>query len=277
VPEGEAAFLGGQNIEARMVLYIGVGPLGQFRYAQIREFGRRALELAARGSGRTQVLCTTLHGPGYGLDEREAFLSLVGGFLDGIESGALPKELERIEIVELSSNRAERLARILSEFITSPSPSKNKRPQPQGAKTFSLASGAHSSLLSFGIESEQKPKLFVAMPFAAEHSDVWEIAIQESCQNAGIVCERVDEKAYTGDILAQITSRLRTASGVLAVLDDANPNVFLEIGFAWGIGKPTVLIAKKGASLPFDDKAKSASSTLRLQIFALCCQPNSPH
>lgn len=30
------------------------------------------------------------------------------------------------------------------------------------------------------------------------------------------------------------------------------PNVFLEIGFAWGTGKPTVLIAKKGTSLPFD-------------------------
>ncbi len=90
------------------------------------------------------------------------------------------------------------------------------------------------------------------MPFAPEHSDVWEIAIQESCQAAGIICERVDEQAYTGDILIQITSRLRDGSGVLALLNDANPNVFLEIGFAWGAGKPTVLIAKKDASLPFD-------------------------
>jgi hypothetical protein len=252
VPEGEAAFVAGRNIGAREVLYIGVGPLGEFRYPQIRTFGRRALELAARGSGRTQILCTPLHGPGYGLDEREAFLSLVGGFLDGIERGAFPADLERVEIVELNPRRAERLNNILSEFIVPSSRSKDKRVPFQDTQTFSLAAASHEGLSSFGVQSERKTKLFVAMPFAPEHSDVWEIAIQESCQTAGIVCERVDEQAYTGDILTQIMSRLRNASGVLALLNDANPNVFLEIGFAWGTGKPTVLIAKKGISLPFD-------------------------
>jgi hypothetical protein len=252
VPEGEVAFLAGRNIEARKVLYIGVGPLGQFRYPQIRTFGRRALELAARSSGSTQVLCTPLHGPGYGLDEREAFLSLVGGFLDGIESGVFPEDLERVEIVELSSRKAERLKKILSEVIASTLRFEDKRASPQDRQTFSLAAASHQGLSSFGVESERKTKLFVAMPFAPEHSDVWEIAIQESCQTAGILCERVDEQAYTGDILTQITSRLRNASGVLALLNDANPNVFLEIGFAWGTGKPTILIAKKGTSLPFD-------------------------
>lgn len=97
VPEGEATFLAGRNIEAQKVLYIGVGPLGEFRYPQIRAFGRKALALANQDSGRTKVLCTPLHGPGYGLDEREAFLSLVGGFLDGIESGAFPEDLNRQE------------------------------------------------------------------------------------------------------------------------------------------------------------------------------------
>lgn len=71
VPEGEATLLTGRNIEARQVLYIGVGNLAKFRYPQIRRFGRWALELAASTSGRTRVLCTPLHGPGYGLDERE--------------------------------------------------------------------------------------------------------------------------------------------------------------------------------------------------------------
>lgn len=252
VPAGEASFLTGRNIEARKVLYIGVGPLGEFRYPQIRKFGRRALELAARDSGPTQVLCSPLHGPGYGLDDREAFLSLVGGFLDGIERGAFPKDLERIEIVELSLGKAKRLKRILSEFIASPSRSRSKGAPFPGEPTLSLAEASPKGFASFGSRSERKTKLFVAMPFAPEHSDVWDIAIQDSCQTAGIVCERVGEQAYTGDILAQIKSHVRDGNGVLAVLNDANPNVFLEIGFAWGRGKPTVLIAKKGASLPFD-------------------------
>jgi hypothetical protein len=68
----------------------------------------------------------------------------------------------------------------------------------------------------------------------------------------GIICERLDKEAYTGDVLAQIKARLQIGHGVLALLDGANPNVLLEIGFAWGARKPTVLIAKKGTSLPFD-------------------------
>ncbi|MGE3283608.1 MAG: hypothetical protein AB7O13_21780 [Alphaproteobacteria bacterium] len=117
---------------------------------------------------------------------------------------------------------------------------------------FTLAATSSSNLSSFGLESEQKTKLFVAMPFAPKHSDLWDIAIQESCQNAGLLCERIDEQSFTGDILTEIKSRLQTANGVVAVLNDAKPNVFLEIGFAWGVRKPTVLISKKGAKIPFD-------------------------
>jgi nucleoside 2-deoxyribosyltransferase len=39
---------------------------------------------------------------------------------------------------------------------------------------------------------------------------------------------------------------------MLALLNDANPNVFLEIGYAWAKEKPTVLMVKKGHKLPFD-------------------------
>jgi nucleoside 2-deoxyribosyltransferase len=46
--------------------------------------------------------------------------------------------------------------------------------------------------------------------------------------------------------------RLNGVNAVLALLDGANPNVFLEIGYAWGLGKPTLLVVKKGSELPFD-------------------------
>jgi hypothetical protein len=172
--------------------------------------------------------------------------------LDSIESGAVPEDLERVEIVELSLRKAERLQTMLADFIASSSWSQNKQATPRDTQTFSLGPASHQKLSSFGGESELKTKVFVAMPFAPQYSDEWEIAIQEACQKAEIVCERVDKQAYTGDIFAQITSRLRSGSGVLALLNDANPNVFLEIGYAWGKGKPTILIAKQGTSLPFD-------------------------
>jgi hypothetical protein len=90
-----------------------------------------------------------------------------------------------------------------------------------GSQTFIFATASHQGLSSFGAESEKKTKFVRGDAFLPEHSDVWEIAIQEACQTAGIICERVDEQAYTGDILSQITHRLRSVSGVLALL---NPN-----------------------------------------------------
>jgi hypothetical protein len=242
VQDGESVFVRGRGIEAYEVLYLGVGALNEFRYREIRQFGNRILSLAAQRNG-VRTVCTPLHGPGYGLDEREAFLSLVGGFFDAIVSGSYPADLDRIEIVELSSSRAQRLTQILSETMERPI---------RAGHPFKVGVEARSAFSTFGNESERKTKLFVAMPFAPEHTDVWEIAIQESCQAAGLICERVDQNAYTGEVLGEIRRRVAGSSGVIAVLDDANPNVFLEIGFAWGLEKPTVLVSKEGATLPFD-------------------------
>ena len=236
VPQGEAIFLPGRNIEARKVVYIGVGPLGRFRYSQIRKFGRTALEFAAKNSGHTQVICTPIHGSGYGLDEREAFLSLVAGFLDAIERGACPDKLERIEVVELSSRRATRLQEILSTFIESSSRTRDRQFSGRDLQSFTFTTGSTQDLSSFGDASEQKRKLFVAMPFSPEHSDVWDIAIQEACQKSGILCERVDEQAYTGDILRQITSRLRNSNGVWPFLTTPIPTSSLRsvLRGVWG-------------------------------------------
>jgi hypothetical protein len=49
-----------------------------------------------------------------------------------------------------------------------------------------------------------------------------------------------------------VRSRIRTASLVVADLTDANPNVYLEVGYAWGIGVKTVLVVKSTEHLKFD-------------------------
>ncbi|HEX8167056.1 MAG TPA: hypothetical protein VF601_14895 [Beijerinckiaceae bacterium] len=278
IAEGEHSFLQGRNVEARKVLFIGVGPLGNFRYEQIRSFARSALEIAGRGRGTIARICTPVHGPGYGLDEREAFLSLIGGFLDAIEEGVQPHELERIEIVELSEKRAARLAKILNSFIPSGqrAPQRTMRREAQDASARAMMDlqfrgGAHEELATFGAASEQKPKVFVAMPFKADFSDEWEIAIQEAAETAGIICERIDKQAYVGDILIQIKNRISEYDGVLALLNENNPNVFLEIGYAWAKDKPTVLMIRQGSALPFDIQGQkcliySSIADLRKQL-----------
>ena len=43
-----------------------------------------------------------------------------------------------------------------------------------------------------------------------------------------------------------------TSTLVVADLTDANPNVHLEVGYAWGVGIPTVLLVKDTSQTKFD-------------------------
>jgi nucleoside 2-deoxyribosyltransferase len=49
-----------------------------------------------------------------------------------------------------------------------------------------------------------------------------------------------------------VRQRIESAALVVADLTTANPNVYLEVGYAWGRGLPTVLLCKDTADLKFD-------------------------
>jgi hypothetical protein len=109
-----------------------------------------------------------------------------------------------------------------------------------------------TSYLQSAEQVELKPRAFVAMPFAPEMEDVFYYGIQNPVRQLGYVCERVDQEAFTGDVLAQVRSRIEAADIVIADLTGANPNVFLEVGYAWGKARPTVLVIKKAEQMRFD-------------------------
>jgi hypothetical protein len=46
--------------------------------------------------------------------------------------------------------------------------------------------------------------------------------------------------------------QLTKSVAVIADLTNANPNVYLEVGYAWGHNKPTILIMKRDDKLKFD-------------------------
>ena len=57
---------------------------------------------------------------------------------------------------------------------------------------------------------------------------------------------------FIGDIVDQIKKKIDMSRLIIAVLDGGNPNVYLELGYAWGKNKPTVLIANSAKELHFD-------------------------
>lgn len=103
---------------------------------------------------------------------------------------------------------------------------------------------------------QTKPKLFcfVLMPFSSEFDDVYQIGIKEACHQAGAYCERVDEQIFTERILDRIYNQIAKADLVIAEMTGRNANVFYEVGYAHALGKPTVLLTREAADIPFDLK-----------------------
>lgn len=230
---------------------VGVKDLYEFEYKDIREFARLGIEALAKSAPSVRHCAITLHGAGYGLDEIEAFESEMAGLLEAINSGAFPKALRRISIVEINAGRARRLTKSLESLLPT------GRAQTDVRTYFEqMLPEASARLRSAGYASDTKPYVFVAMPFKRETDDVYEYGIQRAVRAAGFVCERADLSTFTGDVVAWIKQRIKSASLVVADLSDDNPNVYLEVGFAWGVGVPTVLLVKDASHLKFDVKTQ---------------------
>jgi len=236
------------GIAARSVLFVGVPPLEEFMYREIRQFARKAFSSLASRAPQTALVAMTLHGAGYGLDEAEAFESEVAGIVDAYQDGDAPDALEQVLIVEHNHGRATRLKSLLADLVPGGHIS-GKRPEDNDPRN------PTERLRAAGYASATKDHVFVAMPFKEEMEDVYHYAIQSAARAAGFICERADMATFTGEVMGWVKSRIKSASLVVADLTDANPNVYLEVGYAWGCGVETVLLAKNVADLTFDVRA----------------------
>ena len=192
---------------------------------------------------RTGHIAMTMHGIGYGLDERESFLAQISGILDAtLDDPSLSRI--RVTIIERNRGRAERLQAILDSNFP--------KETPAGIQEPAMRASAPSISATVGDKSNSKPHVFVAMPFGEEMDDVYIFGIQGPVNAAGYLCERVDMAIYSGAIMERIKSRIETAAIVVADLTGSNPNVYLEVGYAWGRGRPTLLLTKRVDDLKFD-------------------------
>lgn len=105
------------KLGAKLVLLVGVKPLEEFEYQAIREFGRKVLISLFSEVPQTQHLALTLHGVGYGLDEKKAFEALIIGLSDAVMLDSHAHQLKRITIIEQNAARVMRLRNTLAEII----------------------------------------------------------------------------------------------------------------------------------------------------------------
>ena len=240
-------------------LFVGVTRLRNFNYPQIREFAARTLQILSEQAPTTQHLAMTIHGAGYGLDEVEACVAQVEGYLDALNAGSLPNGLQRISIVDRDAGRVQRLREALNDrFAQSTAVTAMAS---EGGFLLSTASrpdfgGADRERSGAAPRTRDgaaaKPHIFVAMSFNKQLDDVFHYGIQRPVHDAGYICERMDHVAFAGEIISWLKQRIETADIVIAELSGSNPNVYLEIGYAWGKGRPTVLLTPSIQEVAFD-------------------------
>jgi hypothetical protein len=237
----------GAAIAATRTLFMGTPRLREFGYRQMKHFARCAIETISKKRLPIRTLTTTVHGAGYGLDVVEALQSLIFGFQQGLAASPLP-QLEKIIFVERIPRRCELLQTSLEgvEIVSAPHAATPGQPAATAATATLNVSATPTP------EPAKKKSVFVAMPFAEEFEDVYQFGIYSTMRRCGYICEKVDESVFAGNIVDRIMEGIRNAEFVIADLTLEKPNVYLEVGYAWGLNKRVLLVARDGQRLHFD-------------------------
>ena len=95
-------------------------------------------------------------------------------------------------------------------------------------------------------------QVFIAMPMderaKPERADVHD-SLKAACQEMGLTAKRVDDVQTNNRITDTIRNLIDASEFVIADLSDSRPNVFFEAGYAEGIGKTPIYVAKNGTDL----------------------------
>lgn len=242
---GEHRLLRGSwtSLAAPAVLVVGAPALHELGYVEIAELAARSLESLAEALPGTRVAVLTLHGAGYGLDETACALSLLEGLHRAVHEGLAPAGLDRVVLVERNRGRAERLATLVSTHV----------------RSGRLGGDEGEGLADAARRARTAPLAVVAMVLGGATEDVFRHGIEPAILAAGMRCER----AIPGgdDPVEHVRRRIAAARLVVADLSGAHPNVYLQVGYAWGLGTPTVLVqglADEHPTIPFDAASRVA-------------------
>ena len=100
--------------------------------------------------------------------------------------------------------------------------------------------------------ARERNRVFLAMPFGANHSKKLSRAIGDVCSDLGLHITRGDPPA-TGPIMTHVLEQLERAEITIADLTDLNENVLYEVGIAHTRCDSVILVAQEGSKgLPFD-------------------------
>lgn len=88
----------------------------------------------------------------------------------------------------------------------------------------------------------ERNKVFVGMPFSDTYLDSYNYGIKTALDSLGYVHFRADETISNIDIMCKICREIQSSGLAVFNISGLNPNVMLELGLAYGIGKPIIIV-----------------------------------
>lgn len=213
-------------VAAPVIAFVGTVDYAAFDYKDVYRLAQDAINAIQKQMPLAKSVGITAHGPGFGLDELESMRWM----LNGIASTSA--KFTKITIFERDPKRYSQFQRLLPEAL-------------------SRTTESFGSSRVIDLNSDTR-SVFVAMPFAQEFQDVYELGIGTALRETGFHPERVDQTHFIGNIVERIRNRIEKSKFVVADVTDSNPNVYLEIGFAWGKGRDVITVARSGTELYFN-------------------------
>ncbi|MGI9558898.1 MAG: hypothetical protein ACR2NQ_04465 [Thermodesulfobacteriota bacterium] len=101
----------------------------------------------------------------------------------------------------------------------------------------------------------EETKCFIIQPLSEKYKERCDANYKPAIEQAGLDAYRVDEHYDPTKLKIQvIEDEIQNSSVCLADITEDNPNVWYEVGFAYGHGIPVVLVCEnaKRKKLPFD-------------------------
>lgn len=95
--------------------------------------------------------------------------------------------------------------------------------------------------------------VIMAIKQKAEDDDILQ-SIKRASESKGIMATRVDDINHSGKITPLITNGIKNSKYIICEISEERPNVYYELGYAHGLNKEVILIAKEGTKLHFDIK-----------------------
>jgi hypothetical protein len=199
-------------------------------------------------NARTQAYYSAGLGGWRGLYVVEQFVPREG--ISPLQVLGRPESLERghsydIEVMLLGQNLSLTVDGVEVTQVALPAPAEGSQ---IGLTAWGRAPVEFSDFRSAG----RRRKAFVVMKFGEPYDTLYREVIAPVCEQSGYEPVRADEFSRPGIIIEDIISGIREADVVIAEITPVNANVFYELGYAQARGKPTILLAGRGESLPFD-------------------------